>query len=170
MQGLQELSNSDFTTYKVTDARDYQSRSNQLNMTSGLVGKNLNFKPQLLLGYQLTDRGYDQPAVIDEKYFSSSLVLRNQYQLIDEQNRQWLLGIDYHHENFEYQSFGKNITQSQGEQKGLFTQANTQIEKDTLLEAGLRSEKTPSRKRPCRDLSVGFDFLAEFEIAMGHWI
>ncbi len=140
VQGLQELSSSDFTTYKVTDARDYQSRSNQLNMTSGLVGKNLNFKPQLLLGYQLTDRGYDQPAVIDEKYFSSSLVLRNQYQLIDEQNRQWLLGIDYHHENFEYQSFGKNITQSQGEQKGLFTQANTQIEKDTLLEAGLRSE------------------------------
>ncbi len=147
IQNVQDLSSSDYSNYKVIDARDYSSRSNQLNIGGGLIGKHMQSKPQLLVGYQLTDRGYDQPRIIDEKYVSSSLSIRNQYQLLDEQDFQSLIGLDYNHENFKYQSFAKDVTDSQGEQKGLFAQAQMRISKKTLFEAGLRSEIMQEKDR-----------------------
>jgi iron complex outermembrane receptor protein len=124
------------------DATDFQTRTTVSSFSTGLIGKNWTWRPQLLLGYLNSYRRYSQPSTSsDLKYLGDLWNLRLETLPVDLENLQVTLGASYNHERLR-QKESLDILTSKAFQEisSVFLKFDSALTSAVELEGGVRSD------------------------------
>jgi iron complex outermembrane receptor protein len=134
------IANSNPATYQAVDAQQFIVETDIKGLSMGASSSSTLWRPQILAGYQISDRSFTEDPVTNSKYGGSLWNIRLEATPLDLEEVQILTGASYLKESFVYREAGAEVADSFNEQKGLFVKATYEPTPIVALESGVRTD------------------------------
>ncbi len=137
------IASADPTTQVGVDATDFSTRTTVSSFSTGFIGKNWNWKPQLLFGYMNSYRRYLEPSQnADSKFLGELWNLRLETLPVDLEESQLTAGFSMNKEQLVYKQDSQDLVQSQASQEtsSFFLKLDLSLNKQVDLETGVRTD------------------------------
>jgi iron complex outermembrane receptor protein/vitamin B12 transporter len=134
--------------YRTVDTTDLIQDTQFSGLTGSYKNNTSYLKPELLLGYGTSLRKFAQPmndlnvfgGELEDIYISQGQNVRGMVSVFESEDILARAGISYSKETLVYRNLGVETTNSFGEQRGIFTKIDYNINPDYELELGARTD------------------------------
>ncbi len=166
-----DVSSSRYTDFRAVDATDFNTSSKVHSVLAGWREKELSFKPQILFGFQRSDKRYQYMAnplsaggPEDDKFGSDLLNIRMEAIPLDQESAQVVAGVSYSKESLVQRDLSDTETANEfAEAKGVFVKADFDFNSDLSGEIGLRQDEILKEKQ-VQSFQTGFVYRKNLKV------